>query len=65
MQAEEVRDLDFVSDASKALGEICQKIEEGNISQTERRFASSVFHGILEDQCERAFLCAITVLHSL
>lgn len=37
MQADEVRDLDFVSDASKALSIFCQKMEEGIISQIERR----------------------------
>ena len=37
VQADEVRDLDFVSDASKALSNFCQKMEEGNISQIERR----------------------------
>lgn len=37
VQADEVRDLDFVSDASKALGMFCQKMEEGIISQSERR----------------------------
>ena len=37
MQADEVRDLDFVSDASKALSSFCQKMEEGIISQIERR----------------------------
>lgn len=37
VQADEVRDLDFVSDASKALSIFCQKMEEGNISQLERR----------------------------
>lgn len=37
MQADEVRDLDFVSDASKALSMFCPKMEEGNISQLERR----------------------------
>ena len=37
MQADEVRDLDFVSDASKALSSFCIKMEEGVISQIERR----------------------------
>ncbi|XP_066920904.1 inositol 1,4,5-trisphosphate-gated calcium channel ITPR1-like isoform X2 [Clytia hemisphaerica] len=37
VQADEVRDLDFVSDASKALSIFCQKMEEGIISQIERR----------------------------
>lgn len=37
VQADEVRDLDFVGDASKALSMFCTKMEEGNISQLERR----------------------------
>ena len=37
VQKEEVRDLDFVSDASQALTTYCKKMTEGNISPMERR----------------------------
>ena len=39
VQKEEVRDLDFVSDASQALSTYCKKMSEGNISTMERRYA--------------------------
>ena len=44
--ADEVRDLDFVSDASQALSVFCTKIEEGSISQMERRLVrkGAFFH---------------------
>lgn len=37
VQKEEVRDLDFVSDASSALSTFCKKMEDGIISPMERR----------------------------
>ena len=40
VQKEEVRDLDFVSDASQALSTYCKKMSEGNISNMERRYVN-------------------------
>ena len=37
VNAEEVRDLDFMNDASRALAEYCVKLEEGHFSQSDRK----------------------------
>ena len=37
VNADEVRDLDFMNDASKALGDFCKSLEQGQFSQPDRR----------------------------
>ena len=37
VNAEEVRDLDFMNDASRALADYCKKLEEGHFSQSDRK----------------------------
>ena len=37
VKADEVRDLDFMNDASKALGDHCKRLEGGQFSQSDRK----------------------------
>lgn len=37
VNADEVRDLDFMNDASRALADNCKKLEEGQFCQSDRK----------------------------
>ncbi|KAH3893900.1 hypothetical protein DPMN_018052, partial [Dreissena polymorpha] len=49
----EVRDLDFANDASKLAGEIAHKLEQGSITQNEKRYITKLLSDLIYFVCNQ------------